>query len=261
MAGTAAGSRSSWCSCPPGNPPAGSARHYLTSSPLFASPNREVPSPAADGIAGARCDLHPSGHAATGQCLHAALCPGAAAVLSACPASPHHGPAGAGQRLAWGARAPGTLGTAGAAPPRGAAPRRGAAPTRACSQSPCLWLGTARGDGDAAAPPAKGAGAGGRGPGGDPGPHGLLPAAPPGPTRPPAPPPPRATALGAVLHTLPSSAQKPSVASSEDGAAIEDSVPAASPHQPALAPPTGRTTPKPKGEFWGVAELTGGWPS
>ena len=84
----------------------------------------------------------------------------------------------------------------------------------------------------------------------------------------PGPPPPRRPApqhwvhVGpAVLHTLPGSAQKPSVASSEDGAAIEDSVPAASPHQPTLAPPTGRTTPKPKGEFWGGAELTGGRPS
>ena len=84
----------------------------------------------------------------------------------------------------------------------------------------------------------------------------------------PGPPPPRRPApqhwvhVGpAVLHTLPGSAQKPSVASSEYGAAIEDSVPAASPHQPTLAPPTGRTTPKPKGEFWGVAELTGGRPS
>ena len=84
----------------------------------------------------------------------------------------------------------------------------------------------------------------------------------------PGPPPPRRPApqhwvhVGpAVLHTLPGSAQKPSVASSEDGAAIEDSVPAASPHQPTLAPPTGRTTPKTKGEFWGVAELTGGRPS
>ena len=84
----------------------------------------------------------------------------------------------------------------------------------------------------------------------------------------PGPPPPRRPApqhwvhVGpAVLHTLPGSAQKPSVASNEDGAAIEDSVPAASPHQPTLAPPTGRTTPKPKGEFWGGAELTGGRPS
>lgn len=42
----------SWCSCPPGNPPASSARQYLTPSLLFASPNREVPLPARNGIVG-----------------------------------------------------------------------------------------------------------------------------------------------------------------------------------------------------------------
>ena len=84
----------------------------------------------------------------------------------------------------------------------------------------------------------------------------------------PGPPPPRRPApqrwvhLGpAGLHTPPTSAHKPSVASNEDGAAIEDSIPAASPQQPTLAPPTGRTTPKPNGEFSGVAELTAGRPS
>ena len=52
----------------------------LPTSPFFASPNREVPSPAADAIAGAHCELHRSGHAATAHCLRAALCSGAAGV-------------------------------------------------------------------------------------------------------------------------------------------------------------------------------------
>ncbi|KAM6033075.1 uncharacterized protein LJ206_001909 [Theristicus caerulescens] len=64
-----------------------------------------------------------------------------------------------------------------------------------------------------------------------------------------------------LLHTLPGSAQKPSQASNKDGAAIKDSVPAASPHQTALALPTSRTTMKPKGEVWGVAEPMVGWSS
>ncbi|KAK4806601.1 hypothetical protein QYF61_013856 [Mycteria americana] len=54
-----------------------------------------------------------------------------------------------------------------------------------------------------------------------------------------------------VLHTPPSSAQNLSEASNKDGVAIEDSISATSPHQTALAPITGRTTTKPKGEFWG----------
>lgn len=52
-----------------------------------------------------------------------------------------------------------------------------------------------------------------------------------------------------VLHTLPGSAQKPSEASNKDRATMENSTSTASPHQPSLAPPTGRTTTKPKGEF------------
>ncbi|KAK4806428.1 hypothetical protein QYF61_003185 [Mycteria americana] len=47
-----------------------------------------------------------------------------------------------------------------------------------------------------------------------------------------------------VLHSLPSSTQNPLEASNKDRLAIEDSVPAPSPHQTALAPPIGRTTDK-----------------
>ena len=57
-----------------------------------------------------------------------------------------------------------------------------------------------------------------------------------------------------LLHTLPGSTQNPAQASNKDGAAINDSDLAASPHQPA-------TTTKPKGEFWGLAEPPGGRPN
>lgn len=58
-----------------------------------------------------------------------------------------------------------------------------------------------------------------------------------------------------VLHTLPSSVQEPVEASSKDGVAMELGVPAARPHQPSLAAPTGTTTMKPTGECWGWQSL------
>nr|XP_021149972.1 uncharacterized protein LOC110362487 [Columba livia] len=59
----------------------------------------------------------------------------------------------------------------------------------------------------------------------------------------------------AVSHTLPGSAQEPAEASGRDGVAVELCVPAASPHQPALAAPAGTTTGEPTGAVTTPAAL------
>lgn len=58
-----------------------------------------------------------------------------------------------------------------------------------------------------------------------------------------------------VIHTLPGSAQTLVEAFKKDVVAVENSIPAASPHQLALDLPTGRSR---DGEVWGVAEPAGG---
>ncbi|XP_074694509.1 uncharacterized protein LOC141929225 [Strix aluco] len=56
-----------------------------------------------------------------------------------------------------------------------------------------------------------------------------------------------------LLHNTPGSAQKLPEASNMEAVAVEDSVPAASAHQPALAPLTGRATIKPKAAVTALA--------
>lgn len=74
-------------------PPTGSVHQYLTPPRRYASPNREVPSPAANGIAGAKRDLRCPSHDTTAHCLCAALCPKAAGVVPGCPGPSCHLPA------------------------------------------------------------------------------------------------------------------------------------------------------------------------
>lgn len=136
-------------------PPTGSVHQYLTPPCHYASPNREVPSPAANGIAGAKRDLRCPGHDTTAHCLCAALCPKAVGVVPGCPGPSCHLPADTDQVLAWGAGDPGAASPRGAGLPRGADSPRNAAPPCPCSLSPILRWGTAGDNRYAGATPAS----------------------------------------------------------------------------------------------------------
>lgn len=231
-------------------------------SPQRPFSHRGFPQTASAASADAKLPLRRPSRAANGGCLAAALPPRSdGAALAAPPGT--HPPlrAAPGHRLARGAGGPGAgaaaprrgaAGTWGAPPTRGAppaawaAPRRGAAPCcgaappHRSSLGPRLPVGTARGDGDGAAPGSPLAGARGRAPWGAPAPRRHLPAAGPCPPRPPTPPRPGASAAGAGAPRAPHPDQQPGAAAGalrpRRGAQRGPGAPAARPHSPRACP-------------------------
>lgn len=173
MAGIATGSRSSSCSCPPGNLPAGSDHNISFHHPSLLAPTERFPRqlPMALEVPAMSFAALAMPPPVTAQVL-----PPVPGLLVSCkPAQLHPITYQIAQASIW-------QGCQGHWWSRGrqcSCPLWCSSPMGCSCPSwllalPCLWLGTAGGKGDAGAPPADGAGARGNGPWGSPVPHGSA---------------------------------------------------------------------------------------